>query len=146
VKTQKISLLILLSVFVVIQFFDPAPINPIPNPQTSILRYRPANEEVTSLLKNACYDCHSNETKYMWYAYVAPVSWYIDNHVSKGREHVNFSKWTSYTPDEHDEIIEESHEEIEQLHMPLKGYQLLHPDARLSEEERNLLLQYFKEE
>ena len=144
INKVRITLTGLVVTFVIIQFFDPAPVNPITNATTFMLTYRPASVEVTNLLKNSCFDCHSYETDYAWYAYVAPVSWYIDNHVSEGREHVNFSKWTSYTPEEHEHILGECHEEIEQLHMPLKSYQLLHSDARLSEEERELLLGYFK--
>lgn len=145
-KTFKIAATSTITILIILQFFDPAPVNPVVDPNNVIFTYRPAPGEVEILLKNACFDCHSYETNYPWYAYVAPVSWYIENHVSEGRENVNFSLWTSYTPDEQDHVLEECFEEIKKGHMPLKSHQLVHPEARLSQKEKDMLLNYFKKQ
>lgn len=145
-KAFKITFISVITILVILQFFDPAPVNPIVDQSNALITYRAATGEVVTILKNACYDCHSYETKYAWYAYVAPVSWYIENHVSKGKEHVNFSIWTNYTPDEQEHILEECFEEIKEGEMPLKSYQLVHPEARLSEKEKDMLLNYFKKQ
>lgn len=91
------------------------------------------------ILKEACYDCHSNETEYPFYASVAPVSWYIQKHINHGREHLNFSIWTSYSAADREHILEEMLEEIEENKMPLKSYRLLHGEARLSDGEKEEL-------
>ena len=80
--------------------------------------------------KRACFDCHSHETRWPWYAYVAPVSWLIAKDVNTGRERMNFS---SITEDDRAEILIER---IEKREMPLPEYLALHPEARLSEAER----------
>lgn len=125
------------------QFFDPAPINPIVQPQNNIFYYREADENVKTILRFSCFDCHSNQTNYPWYAYVAPVSWLVDHHVEEGRDKVNFSRWVEYTPEEHKKILDECYEEVDEGHMPLKLYKLMHPKAQLANFEKQLLLSYF---
>lgn len=87
------------------------------------------------LARRACYDCHSNETVWPWYSYVAPVSWLIAEHVEHGRRHLNFSTWDQPNEDA-DEIVEV----VEKGEMPLKQYLPLHAEARLSEEEKEALI------
>ncbi len=96
-------------------------------------------EEVAQILRGACYDCHSNETRYPWYAYVAPVKWLVADHVEEGREHLNFSDWQAMDIGDQLEALDELAEEVEEGEMPLQGYPLTHPEARLSEEQRQLL-------
>ena len=88
------------------------------------------------LARRACYDCHSNETEWPWYARVAPASWLVAEDVEEGREHLNFSVW-----DEPNEDLDEIVEVLEEGEMPLKKYTLLHPSARLTDEERQALIQ-----
>jgi hypothetical protein len=91
-------------------------------------------------LKAACYDCHSYETKYPWYTYVAPVSWWIKGHVKNGRKRLNFSKWASIEAEDIKHIFHECAEEIESGHMPPKGYVRMHAEADLSPEIRQELI------
>lgn len=93
--------------------------------------------EIVAILRRSCYDCHSNETRWPWYAHVAPMSWLLSGHVKDGRKHVNFSEWD---PDEAADSLEEIGEEVEKGAMPLPGYLLLHRDARLSDAARAALL------
>ena len=120
-----------LAVFgVLIQFVPTERSNP---PVTREIRWD--SEETARLVRGACYDCHSNETRWPLYSRVAPVSWLIARDVNRGREHLNFSVWDR--PSEHDDEIIEMVEEEE---MPLRRYALLHAAARLTEAERAALV------
>ena len=92
-----------------------------------------APPEVMEALRSACFDCHSAETRWPWYSRVAPASWLIADHVREGREHLDFSSWTTLPADERAEKAEEIAEELGEGEMPLRSYTLLHPEARLDE-------------
>jgi hypothetical protein len=94
---------------------------------------------VMTVLRESCYDCHSHQTRWPWYAYVAPVSWLVAEDVEHGREHVNFSTWSAYDAEEQAEHIEEIWEEVEDGEMPLRKYLWLHPSARLDESDVSIL-------
>lgn len=98
-----------------------------------------APPEVMNILQRACYDCHSSRTKWPWYSKVAPVSWWIADHVHEGREHLNFTDWGSYSPKDQSEAMEETWEEVEEGEMPLPSYVLGHPEAKLSEADKKVL-------
>ena len=80
----------------------------------------------------ACYDCHSNETKWPWYSHVAPMSWLVQRDVENGRRELNFSNWDGDADDAAESVADGS--------MPPRNYTLLHPDARLSDEEKAALI------
>lgn len=98
-----------------------------------------APDDVREILRRSCYDCHSNESRWPWYSYVAPVSWLIVHDVNEAREHLNFSAWSTYDVEERQENLEELWEEVEEGEMPLWFYVPLHPEARLSEEDQRAL-------
>jgi hypothetical protein len=98
-----------------------------------------APDPVRQILRKACYDCHSHETRWPWYAYVAPVSWYVHHDVEHGREHLNFSAWNRYDAKEQRELFEEIDEEVSERSMPLPIYVSLHAEARLTNAERRAL-------
>lgn len=101
-----------------------------------------APEEVMATLRRSCWDCHSNETEWPWYGYVAPVSWRLSGHVREGREHVNFTEWTGYDTEELEEIYEDISDEIGKQGMPLKDYLLAHRNAALSRADRERLISW----
>lgn len=129
---KKIALLALI-VLVILQFFGPeknegdiADLKPFleeTNPSTS----------VQASLKVACYDCHSNNTRYPWYSNIEPISYWMAEHIEHGKEELNFSEWSSYTAKRKDHKLEEIIEEIEEGHMPIASYLWTHGDAKLSE-------------
>jgi hypothetical protein len=84
----------------------------------------------------ACFDCHSNETVWPWYAEVAPVSWYVQQDVSEGRRELNFSEWQRAYKE-----ANEAPQVVIKGSMPPRGYTLFHPEARLTPEERRTLAQ-----
>jgi len=104
----------------------------------------PAGATVRSVLERSCYDCHSNQTRWPWYARIAPVSWLVVYDVNEAREHVNFSTWDQYTVAEREHNFEEIHEMIDEDEMPLWYYLPLHPEATLSEADRKRLLRWSK--
>ena len=91
--------------------------------------------QTKALVQRACFDCHSNETKWPAYSYIAPISWLVANDVQEGREKYNLSDWADH-PIEAEEMIEE----IEEGKMPLPNYLILHPEARLSPAEKKMLI------
>lgn len=92
--------------------------------------------ETRELAKRACFDCHSNETEWPWYSYIAPFSEVQRNHVIKGREVLNFSEWTG----QEQAAAEEAIETISKGQMPLPYYVILHPEADLSDAEKGALI------
>lgn len=94
-------------------------------------------ETVHRILKRSCYDCHSYETQWPWYSYVAPVSWLVAHDVNEGRSELNFSQWQSLQDPQ--AMKEEIVEEIEEGEMPLPNYIITHKQARVSPEEIALL-------
>ncbi|WP_269523960.1 heme-binding domain-containing protein [Coraliomargarita parva] len=98
-------------------------------------------DAVKEILRTSCYDCHSNETVWPWYSYVAPVSWSVAEHVREAREELNFSDWASFRGDAH--LMEEIYEETKEGHMPIGSYLRMHPGAKLSEAQLAVLKAYF---
>jgi hypothetical protein len=143
----KIVLSVLL-VFILIQFI------PIKDNQTNEINTFPVfpmkeamnyqELEINTILKTSCYDCHSNRTNYPWYNKIAPISWYLANHIGGGKKKLNFSEWNSFTTKEKEYAGYEIIKVIEENRMPLSTYTLVHQEAKLSAEEKDVILQYFK--
>lgn len=129
----KIGAIALLGLLVVAQFV------PVDRTNPPVIEEIGAPVEVTAVLERACYDCHSNETVWPAYSYVAPVSWLVARDVHEGREHLNYSEWNRYSAEEKLELMEETREEIAEGEMPMRAYLVLHPEAKLSAEDRTAL-------
>ena len=106
---------------------------PVERTNPPVSEHVAAPDSVMNVLRQSCFDCHSNETQWPWYAYVAPVSWFVTGHVDHARQHLNFSTWDVYDAEERREKFEEIWERVEKAEMPLPSYLRLHRDARLSE-------------
>ena len=98
-----------------------------------------ASPDVQEVLHKACYNCHSNETRWPWYGYVAPVSWLLAHDVHEARNKLNFSEWGSIPEGDRPAAAKHIWKEVEDGGMPLLMYRLLHPEARLSEDQKKLL-------
>lgn len=101
-----------------------------------------APPEVMTVLRRSCFDCHSHESRWPWYSYVAPVSWLVADDVEEGREHMNFSTWNRYSADDQADLFEEIGDEVGKGAMPLPLYLRAHPEARLPAAERSLILDW----
>jgi len=99
-------------------------------------------DSVAQLLKTSCYDCHSNQTTYPWYAHVAPVSWLVTRDVREGREHVNFSTWGDLDKKQKAGKLSDIMDEVSGKDMPLAIYPLMHPDAKLSDADRKAIVDW----
>mgnify|MGYP001430151051 FL=1 len=97
-----------------------------------------APSDVKAILKKACYDCHSNETNWVWYTKVAPMSFLAVKDVNDGRKHLNFSEWGSYT-NKTEKMMDEIWEEVREEKMPPWQYRIVHSEAKLTQEEKNIL-------
>ncbi|MDX2134436.1 MAG: heme-binding domain-containing protein [Saprospiraceae bacterium] len=131
------------ALLVIIQFVRIDKTNPPANPENDYLSVANPPSETAQLIKTTCYDCHSNHTRYPWYSNVAPVSWLLRNHIVEGRKHLNFSEWAAYDAEKQAHKIEECAEVIGEKEMPMKGYVWMHPEARLSEAQREQLVDWF---
>ncbi|MDT8323940.1 MAG: heme-binding domain-containing protein [Bacteroidota bacterium] len=125
---MKFVLLGLLLIVILIQIPQADRSNP---PVTGDLQ---APGEVKALLKESCYDCHSNETCWPWYSYVNPVGWLVAQDVDEGRAHLNFSEWNTYDARKQYHAKEEIVEVLDAGEMPLPSYLLLHSEAELTPE------------
>jgi hypothetical protein len=100
--------------------------------------------KIVTLMKNACYDCHSNQTVYPDYASIAPISWVIKNHVNEARSIANFSNWGNYNPDLQRSILKNAIASLEDKSMPNQSYIQYHPKANITTAERTLMKEYFQ--
>lgn len=115
-----------------IQLIRPARTNPPVDPARTLQARHRVPADVKEALDRACRDCHSHETRWPWYSNVAPVSWFVIEHVNHGRSHFNFSDWAQYEPKEADELITKSCKLTREGSMPMPSYLRMHSDARLT--------------
>lgn len=140
----KKVLIVLLVVLVIIQFFRIDKINPPVDATINLIQVVEVPTTVQEILNSACFDCHSNETAYPWYTNVAPLSWWIKDHIDEGRDELNFSEWGSYSDKRRLHKIDELGEMVSEGEMPLKSYVIAHREADLSDAQRNTLLEWIK--
>jgi len=138
-RTNK-WLLMLLIAFAVIQCIQPARNKSGQVLQTDITNMYEVPADVQRVLKSACYDCHSNNTRYPWYSYIQPAGWWLAHHINEGKEELNFSDFGSYSPRRRISKLRSIENSIHDGSMPLSSYTLLHRDARLTEEEKRLII------
>lgn len=138
----KYSGLALLLLIVGIQFVRPARTNPRTDPAATLAARVAVPAQVTAILDRGCRDCHSNDTKWPWYSNVAPVSWFVIDHVNHGRSHFNYSEWGRYPAHEASSLLKASCELARERAMPMESYLWMHGHARLSETEIATLCQW----
>ena len=144
--TIKRVLLGLVIGVVIMQFFQIDKTQPPSDPANDFMTLLSPPDDVAAILKRSCYDCHSYKTQYPWYTSIAPLSWWIGHHIEEGREHLNFSEWGKYTERRQKHKLEECWEEVEEGKMPLDSYLWVHGEAKLSEAQATLLIDWFKEQ
>ena len=142
-KWLKIFVLALFVIFIAIQFYRPARINPEINPADEIAG---VPENVGKILQTSCSDCHTNKTDWIWYSNIAPVSWKMVEHVNEGRQHLNLSIWNTYETKKKDRKLEEICEQVEIREMPLPSYLWIHWGAKLSDENIKILCDWTETE
>ena len=136
--TKKIIIGIAL-LLIAIQFIRIDKVNPVTDKSKDFTVLTNPSDEVRAILVTSCYDCHSHETIYPWYSNVAPLSWWLKDHVNEGRKHLNFSVWGDYTEKKQKHKLEECLDEIKEGEMPLQTYTLIHKHAALNAEQKERL-------
>jgi hypothetical protein len=134
-KIIRIIAIILLSAFVIIQFFRPDFTNPSVNPADTIEASTQIPDDVVAIFKASCKDCHSHETVYPWYSYVQPSAWFLASHIADGRRKLNFSIWNTYEARKKRKKLDEICGEVKEAAMPLPSYLWIHRDASLNGEQ-----------
>ena len=137
-KIIKYTLIVLLAALIIIQFIRPEKNNGGYESVALFEKETKPSAEVAVLLKENCYDCHSDQTQYPWYAEIAPISFWLDDHIEHGKGHFNASAWDSYSIKKKDHKMEELVEMVEEGEMPLKEYTWIHGD--ITEAEQKLIL------
>jgi hypothetical protein len=141
-KLVRYILLALGIIFVAIQFIrSERNKNEKPSP-TDIAKVFTVPDSVKVILKNACYDCHSNNTSYPWYSHVQPFGWFLTKHITRGKDELNFSEFGSYSTRRQLSKLDEIEDVMNDDIMPLPSYRLLHKKARLSQKEKTLLINW----
>ncbi len=145
-KRIKLVGLGLIAVLILLQFFQPerniAPLDP----ELDMLELLVLPEPMTDLIRNACYDCHSNQTVYPWYSRISPVSLYLNKHIVKGKEDLNFSEYGLLDKADRIGVFADFYDVLDAGTMPLQSYMLIHKDAKLTQEEREALCNWSEKE
>lgn len=129
----KIIAAVLIVAFIGIQFIPVERTNP---PVTGEID---AAAEVKEIFMRSCYDCHSNETVWPWYSYIAPGSWLLADDVGDGRAGLNFSEWSGYDDASKQKKIKETWKEVKEGEMPQGFYVVIHPEAKLSDADKEII-------
>ena len=124
---------------VVAQLFRPELTNPQSDPSLSVKNYKGIPPEVASKLETACFDCHSNQTRWLWYSYITPVNYLIAKDVNSGRKRMNFSDWGKLKPGKLLSLLDEIYTQVYNHEMPDPKYRFLHSEARLTDAEVKMI-------
>lgn len=137
---KKKVILIGLCVFVLLQLIRPRINASAQSFETTKIQDVPDN--VQTVLKKNCYDCHSNNTKYPWYGYVQPVAFLLNQHIVEGKANLNFDEFKTYGLKKQYSKIKSIGQQIKDDEMPLKSYRWIHSEANLSDKEKQLLINW----
>jgi hypothetical protein len=141
-KLIKWVLIVVACLFVIAQFKRPAKTNPAFDQSMALEAHTQLDPKVAAILDRSCNDCHSNKTRWPWYANVAPVSWFVIDHVDHGREHLNLSEWGKYSSGERKALLGQFCELVTEGWMPLSSYTPLHPGSKLSDEDKKVICEW----
>jgi Haem-binding domain len=132
-RAAQRTLAIVLVLLIGAQFVGAGRTNPPSKPGASLLTLKSTPPDVRAIFDRSCRDCHSNDTRWPWYSYVAPISWMLLQHVHGGRDRLNYSDWTSYDSDDQDKFLGGMCSLTKKGWMPLPSYLWFHRDAKLSD-------------
>jgi hypothetical protein len=141
-KLLKKILFILAAAFILIQFIRPEKNRSDAPSGNGVAKQFVVPADVQRLLKNSCYNCHSNNTVYPWYAEVQPVGWWLGKHIRNGKAELNFDEFATYRPMRQYKKSKEVEEQIRNDEMPLPAYTLIHRNAILSADEKAMLINW----
>jgi len=141
----KITLLIIMIVFVGIQFIPTTRNQSDTVPKTDFMLVNKVPEDIKNKLQVSCYDCHSNNTQYPWYSKIQPGAWFMENHIKDGKTELNFSEWDSLSNRRKKSKLKSIISQIEDNKMPLSSYTLIHRNAMFSQAKKQRMTTYLTE-
>ena len=141
-KIVKIIAIVLLVVFVGIQFIPSSRNQSDTVPETDFMLVNDVPENIQNKLQVSCYDCHSNNTQYPWYNKVQPVAWFLEDHIKEGKAELNFNEWDSLSTRRKTSKLRSIIKQIENGEMPLDSYTFIHRDAKFSEAEAEEIINW----
>ncbi len=142
VKKVLIGLLVF---FILIQFIRPTKNESAAQAPDDIFTHYPASDSIKILIKTSCYDCHSNNTIYPWYAEIQPLAWWLDHHIEEGKNELNFSDFAAFDTRFKSHKLDEVMDEVKEKNMPLKSYLISHSEARLTDAQREAIIKWADE-
>ncbi|MGJ1447007.1 heme-binding domain-containing protein [Sphingobacterium spiritivorum] len=142
---KKKIMLGLAVIIIGIQFFQPLRNQSDEVPATHIERVYNIPQNVKAILVQSCYDCHSNNTRYPWYSRIQPGAWYLAEHIKKGKKELNFSDFGEYSARRQRNKFRSMAGQVKDGEMPLSSYTLIHRNAVLSQEDKQVLTKWFAE-
>ena len=138
----KWTAIVVAVILIGLQFTTPRHTNPSLNEAQTLQAMIAVPSEVSALFGRSCNDCHSNQTNWRWYTYVAPVSWFTVDHVNKGRAELNLSEWGRYGTRMKDTRLKAICAQCRGGTMPLASYAFVHREVRLSAEQVKLICEW----
>ncbi|MEJ5050994.1 heme-binding domain-containing protein [Chryseobacterium culicis] len=143
----KMILVFVLFVFIAIQFYQPAlNVDKGEVAAKDFTRLYKMPSEVKTLFQNSCYDCHSNNTNYVWYDYVQPARTLVEDHIKNAKDDLNFSEWETYSNRKQERLLNSIKEQILNRQMPLSSYTLMHRNAKMSDDEIKIITEWLNEQ
>jgi Haem-binding domain len=112
----------------------------------TILHGARIDPETLTIIQRACQNCHSDKTEWPWYSHVAPVSWVLARDVQQARLHMNLSRWQDYSTDDQLRLLSAIGSAVRNREMPVQRYVLLHPEAWLTDAERQQIYRWTRTE
>ncbi|WP_339885940.1 heme-binding domain-containing protein [Polaribacter vadi] len=140
---KKIGIALLL-ILIIAQFFGPEKNDGNIDTVNAFIAETNPTEEVLTIMKTSCFDCHSAKTNYPWYNSITPVNYWLDEHIKDGKKHLDFSKWSEYSLKKKEHKMDELHEEVEKGEMPLDSYTWTHDEAKLTQEQVDAIVTWGK--
>ena len=135
-------LIIALLLLLIGQLFQPPHNSGIAESSTDISHVVTVPDSISHMLQAACFDCHSNHTKYPWYSKITPVNWWLNHHIEEGKRELNFSNFAKGSFKRKSKKLEETAEQVKKHEMPLDSYLWIHPEARLTEPQRKMIVDW----
>lgn len=139
---KKVSIALMVC-FILLQFYQPArnKSNGQDLNKDFVTVYN-ASGSIKKILHTSCYDCHSNNTNYLWYDYIQPARMLVESHIKRGKKELNFNEWSEYSTRKQSSKLERIIKQVQQGKMPLKSYTLFHTSAKLNPEEKQQLINW----
>lgn len=141
-RILKVLVIVFLIIFIMIQFIPASRNVGETNPVTDIGKVYEMPDEVKTILKTSCYDCHSNHTDYRWYHNIQPIGLWQQKHIKNGKKELNFSEFGLYSARKQKSTLTAIANQVRDGEMPLWPYTLMHRDAKLSKREKALFLSW----